>query len=415
MTRSERQELCVDNWIRAGGRSSVIASTGFGKTRVAILAIKRVLTKYPDFKTLVVVPSTNLKDQWEENLRQWNLEKSCVVRVINTVIMHRWRCDILVIDELHLIPSENRISVFNKVEYKLVLGLTATYERLDGRESLLDRYCPVCDEITMSDVIANHWVADYVEYEVLIDVDNLNEYEEIQRKWTQHFEFFSFDFQLMMKMNGRDGFIFRQEFAKALCTKPAQYKEMLKTVTLHAIGAMQAMQQKKAFLNNHSKKIELARKIIEARPNAKIITFSNNIKMAEAIGIGGVVSGKESKKKNRTTLEEFAKADSGVVNSSKLLVAGADIPGVNCLIILGHDSSTTRATQARGRGIRVEGDKFTEIFNLVINDTQETKWCESAHKNSEIVRIDEANLEKVLRHEPFETYKRPLEKFNYRF
>ena len=149
MTRSERQELCVDNWIRAGGRAAIVGSTGFGKTRVAILAIKRVLTKYPDFKTLVVVPSTNLKDQWEENLRQWNLEKSCVVRVINTVIMHRWKCDILIIDELHLIPSDNRISVFNKVEYKLVLGLTATYERLDGRESLLDRYCPVCDEITM--------------------------------------------------------------------------------------------------------------------------------------------------------------------------------------------------------------------------------------------------------------------------
>ena len=75
MTRSERQELCVDNWIRAGGRAAIVGSTGFGKTRVAILAIKRVLTKYPDFKTLVVVPSTNLKDQWEENLRQWNLEK----------------------------------------------------------------------------------------------------------------------------------------------------------------------------------------------------------------------------------------------------------------------------------------------------------------------------------------------------
>ena len=30
MTRSERQELCVDNWIRAGGRAAVIASTGFG-------------------------------------------------------------------------------------------------------------------------------------------------------------------------------------------------------------------------------------------------------------------------------------------------------------------------------------------------------------------------------------------------
>lgn len=30
MTRSERQELCVDNWIRAGGRAAIVGSTGFG-------------------------------------------------------------------------------------------------------------------------------------------------------------------------------------------------------------------------------------------------------------------------------------------------------------------------------------------------------------------------------------------------
>lgn len=329
--------------------------------------------------------------------------------------MHNWKCGILVIDEIHLIPSESRIQVFSCVNYELVLGLTATYERLDGRESVIDRFCPVCDRITMADVIANHWVSDYVEYEVLIDVDNLDEYNELQRKWTSHFEYFGFDFGLMMKMIGPDGFRYRKEMAVQISSNPNKYKENLKVISMHAIGAMQAMQQKKAFLNNHSKKIELARKIIQARQEAKIITFSNNIKMAESIGIGKVVSGKESKKKNRTTLEEFDKEDKGVVNSSKLLVTGADIKGVNCLIILGHDSSNTRATQTRGRGIRVEGDKFTEIFNLVINDTQEVKWCESAHKDSEMVRIDEENLMKVLSHQPFETYSRPLEKFNYRF
>ena len=65
---------------------------------------------------------------------------------------------------------------------------------------------------------------------------------------------------------------------------------------------MRAIQKRKAFINNHPKKLELTRKIIEARPNSKIITFSNNIKMAESIGIGYVYTGKESKKKNRIDL-----------------------------------------------------------------------------------------------------------------
>ena len=39
-----------------------------------------------------------------------------------------------------------------KVKYKLILGLTATYERLDGREKeVLDLYCPVCDTITLEE------------------------------------------------------------------------------------------------------------------------------------------------------------------------------------------------------------------------------------------------------------------------
>lgn len=36
MTRSERQELCVDNWIRAGGRAAIVGSTGFGSVKIIL-------------------------------------------------------------------------------------------------------------------------------------------------------------------------------------------------------------------------------------------------------------------------------------------------------------------------------------------------------------------------------------------
>ena len=85
---------------------------------------------------------------------------------------------------------------------------------------------------------------------------------------------------------------------------------------------VQKVQKRKAFINNHLKKIELTRKIIEARPNAKIITFSNNVKMAESIGIGMVYTGKDSKKKSRMTLEEFSLQPTGVINSCAKLNEG---------------------------------------------------------------------------------------------
>ncbi len=79
------------------------------------------------------------------------------------------------------------------------------------------------------------------------------------------------------------------------------------------------------------------------------------------------------------------------------------------------DSSSTKSKQRLGRVIRAEENKEAEIFNLVINDTQETKWFASSHKDRPFITIDVDNLLKVLKGEPYETYKRPISKFNYRF
>ena len=92
-----------------------------------------------------------------------------------------------------------------------------------------------------------------------------------------------------------------------------------------------------------------------------------------------------------------------------------DCPGLSTAIILGMDSSESKSRQRLGRVIRAEEGKNAEIFNLVINDTQELKWFESSHKDRPYIVIDEENLLKVLHNEPFETYRKPVSKFNYRF
>ncbi|WP_329976866.1 DEAD/DEAH box helicase [Catenibacterium sp.] len=138
---------------------------------------------------------------------------------------------------------------------------------------------------------------------------------------------------------------------------------------------MRTIQARKAFINNHPKKLEIARKIIEARPSSKIITFSNNIKMAESIGMGGkVFSGRDSKKKGRTTIEEFSKESSGILHTVRKADEGLDVPGLSVAIILGLDSSKIRKVQRIGRVVRKEGDKKAEIFTLVIDQTVETEW-----------------------------------------
>lgn len=319
--------------------------------------------------------------------------------------------------EIHRCPSDTFKLVFEKVKYKYILGLTATFERLDGKEVLISKYCPVIDTITTEEALFNGWISKFTEYRVLIDVDNIDEYKELNKQFQQHFEFFNFDFDLAMKMVGKNGYRYRLALRDKLCTTSdkAIRSNVLKIITYHAMGFMRTIQQRKAFINNHPKKLEIARKIIEARKDKKIITFSNNTKMAEAIGIGEVYTGKISKKKGRTTIEEFNEKTSGVINSCAKLNEGADLRGLSVAIILGIDSSKTKAVQRRGRAIRFENGKQAEIFNIIINNSVENEWFLKSHEKEKFVTIDEANLDKVLAGEEYQEYRKPIQKLSFRF
>ena len=96
----------------------------------------------------------------------------------------------LVLDEIHVSAANLMSQVFVKVKYKLILGLTATFERLDGKHVLIEKYCPIIDKVSTLEAIANGWISTFKEYQVLIDVDNIDEYKKLNKEWTQHFEFF---------------------------------------------------------------------------------------------------------------------------------------------------------------------------------------------------------------------------------
>lgn len=324
----------------------------------------------------------------------------------------------LVLDECHKYAASTFKQVFEKVKYKMILGLTATYERLDGKEELIKKYCPIIDKITIQEALFNDWVSKYKEYLVLINVDDIEEYKNLNKEFTSHFEFFNFDFDLVMKLIGRDGYKYRLAYRDQLVPNDATIEaksEMFKAITIHAIGFMRAMQARKAFINNHPKKVEIARQIIKARPNSKIITFSNNIKMAESIGIGEVFSGKTSKKKGRTTMENFNLKPIGVLNSIKKVIEGMDVKGLSVAINLGLDSSEIKAVQKLGRIIRFEEGKEAEMFNIVINNTAEVAWFKNSHKNTNYITIDEQNLKKILNSEEYNEYSKPIPKLSFRF
>ena len=395
ITRDERQKECLKKWLKASGVATIVACTGFGKTKVAIDLIEAFVKRNEDSSSLIIVPTEVLKNQWIEKLDERGLIDNARVEIINSAVKLNWVCDLLVIDEIHLTPSDCFKKIFDCVNYKNILGLTGTFERLDGKEAYIMHYAPVCDTITIDEAERCGWVAPHKEYLVLLDVD-LEEYEEYTRTFNQCFAQFGFDFNLAM--NCATDIIKARTFAK---------KAGLDGNTVMGVAQKwnRYMRKRKEFIYYHPKKMEVAKKIIEARQNSKGITFSSTIKQAESFGFGWVMHSKRKKKENKATIEAFNNASSGFLHTSKAADQGLDCKGVNLEIILHTDSSKIRKTQRVGRAIRYEEGKTSEIFTLVLKGTQEVTWFNNSN-TSKVITINEEQLDKILKGESIETRER---------
>lgn len=384
-SRTIRQQTSVDTWVANKCIGTINACVGFGKTRMGIMAIKRFLSKNPNKLVIVVVPSDPIRLQWMQELKNNNLVAE--VKTMYDCSKNKYKCALLVIDEIHKIASEQLINIFDNVSYKIILGLTATFERLDGRDRLISQHCPIIDTITTEEAINKGWLSNYREYLILIEPDDIDVYNGLNKEFSEHFSFFNFDFPTAMKL--ATDWKSRIKYAK-------DHNLDLKVLLVHAMGFNRTLQARKKYINNHDKKVELTNLILEHRMDRKCVTFSATIAMAEKIKYGKVYSGKDSNKKGRITLEEFINQKTGCLNTVMKLNEGFNDPSLSVAVILGMNSSKTVKTQRRGRVLRAYEGKTVEIFNLVIRGTVEEQWFRNSVGSDNYITIDEENLINLL-------------------
>lgn len=387
MDRTERQKEGVRKWQQFGCRATWCYCTGFGKTRTALMALKSFLVPFPNSRVKIIVPTEYLKGQWIQELIKYKLFNYCNVEIINTAITIEEKVDLLILDEVHRYAADKFYTIFKQCKPTYVLGLSATFDRLDGKHELLTKYCPVCDTVTVKEAVENKWLSPYKEYKVFIDVPDINEYFEHNRRFLDSFAFFGFDFDLALKC--LTNIITRRKYAKDIGCSEGE-------VTAQVFTWNNALKARKSFIMNHPKKIEIARLILRHRVDKKAITFSATIAQAEKIGIGYTVHSGKTKKKNRITMEEFANIDTGVCNTAKSLDEGADVPGLNLGIILCNTSSDRQKTQRLGRIIRYQEGKEAELFTLVLRGTVENSWFNTSSSGTEYIEINEHELLFIL-------------------
>lgn len=314
--------------------------------------------------------------------------------MFNTIIRHHYDVDLLVLDEVHLVPTPSFINIFNTVKYKYFFGLTATWERLDHHEVWLEQYTFICDQITIKEAVENNWLSEYRNYKVNLKVD-LTQYNEYNQKFQNLFAIFDHDFKLAMELIQKPNKVKIWAKRKGIDEKNARG---------YLAAWMKMLRNRKNFIQSHPKKIEVAEKILNARKDKKSITFSATIKDAERFKkYGFVLHSKQKKKENQAVIEAFNACEKGNLASSKAANQGLDIKGLSVGICTAVNSSKITKTQSLGRIIRKEGDKIAEMFTLVLKGTQDENWFYNANQGQPYLEIDEQQLDDILNYKDVST------------
>lgn len=398
--------------------------TGFGKTFMGIVAIRRVLNAKPDAKVIVVVPSAPVAKQWKADLAKCTTafeDVSVLTSKIASRDYAKLSCNLLVIDEIHTIPTAKSRYVLH-IPHNIILGLTATFERLDGGHKLIERFAPVIDTITLSEGVNNGWTANHNVYCVLCDVDDMSKYNKYTNIFKGTFEFFGYDFNapMMVLSNSdyRDNFVrnFVDEQADLMGIRPGDRmamgrlrKECFNKVMGAAKAFMESMNKRKNFIYHHPKKLEIAEKIIKAHQGKKGMTFWCTIEDAERVKEGKVYASvgsggqddteKRTKKKNEETIRWFKETDGALINTVRALNTGFDVPEIEYGIMAGFNSSKTSGAQSRGRIVRINDltkNKKARIFYVVLRDCNDQVWFANCIGNAEYLTILEEDLDDFL-------------------
>lgn len=201
-SRTKRQFVSIIKWLKAKANGTVQASTGFGKSRVALEIISLFRRGDSSRKVVIAVPTIALKNQWNAQLVEWKLNENSTVYVINSLIKEPFiKCDLLIIDEIQREGAETFSRIFDIVEYKFILGLTATFERADGKHEVMRKYAPVIDDVPLKEARAKGWVANYRHYNLGITLpdENQAEYDKLSEIFGRAMDRFGRDFELMRK------------------------------------------------------------------------------------------------------------------------------------------------------------------------------------------------------------------------
>ncbi len=365
------QKEALESWIAHNKKGCIILPTGAGKTIIALKAIIEI-----NSSTLIIVPTLNLMEQWFESIKKILSDKTLIgmlggghedIKIITVTTYESAylkssflgnKFKFLIFDEVHHLASEKYSLIGENFISPYRMGLTATIEREDGRQTILFKligkiiYKKDFYELAEKNYLANFAlkkrIINMLPNEIIQYNNKIDEYKKILK----------------------DCRIFYPIRLEKLIILSSNNNKLRKALLLRneALGIA---------LNSKAKILELEKIFKEFEDlERKIIIFTIHTKLAYAISnrfLIPVITHKTKNDERKEIIEGFKNGRYKIITTTKVLDEGTDIPEVNTGIILSGTGSKREFVQRLGRLLRPKDkrEEVAELIEIISSDTSE--------------------------------------------
>lgn len=347
------EKLRIEREVHHHYRNLIVAATGTGKTVIAAFDFKRFREQNPTARFLFiahreeilkqslktfrqVLEDYNFGDLWDGNheptsYSQVFASKDIVNNRLGSLNLPDDYYDYIIIDEVHHIAASSYRKLVNKFKPKILLGLTATPERMDGEDITQDFDGHIAAEIRLDTALNNHLLCPF-HYYGITDCIDLKEVH-----WDHgHYDIFelskiyrSNDLRTSLIFNALQNYLSNPQNVKALCfcVDIEHAKYMVAKFTLAGLKADYLTS------DNAERRNILSKKLRKGKINYLFVVDMFN--------------------------------------------EGIDIPDIDTILFLRPTESLTIFLQQLGRGLRKAKDKpFVNILDFVGQSNKEFNYTD---------------------------------------
>jgi len=268
------------------------------------------------------------------------------------------RFGIVVFDECHHLPGESYAMAARSCLAPFRLGLTATPERADGREAVLEELIgPI---VYHRDIVEMSGSGKYLsEYETRRVIVNLSPAEraEYDGERSIYLGFLRSQGISMGSATGWNDFIIRSSASREGRRAMKAYQRQ-RAIAFAAPAKLEALEH---LLHEH----RLDRAIVFTQDNATCYAVSRRFLVP-------AITHKTKVTERSEVLKGLAAGTYGAVVTSKVLNEGVDVPEANVAVVISGSGSVREHVQRLGRILRPREGKRAVLYELVTAETSET-------------------------------------------